>query len=289
MTKAEKMEERAKDAVSRLLTRQLILPKIYFEPKWPNNAPQVDVLAIDRSGTGDVHAVEIKRFAKDAPRAIAQVSTYPAHFRWIAVFGDPSDPALQAKFVKLLDNPSGRGRIGVIQVIRSEDDRLQANIVVRPERFPTDVSLRKDFADFLQSTVPDITHSDYDRDADSKNPILAEGEIADRLDQVEQLLGEGFTEAAFLLAWRSIEAAMRLLIKKEGLGSDDEPMPSLIRLLFAFNLITQADESLLRSSLTVRNVIVHGYRTPIGAEHPVIPLVLLGRRLLEAKKVHPQP
>jgi hypothetical protein len=53
------LEGRGKNAVAQLFSKKLIVPKIYFDARWPNRMTHVDVLAVDRSGAGDVHVVEI--------------------------------------------------------------------------------------------------------------------------------------------------------------------------------------------------------------------------------------
>src|ERR1700687_1182099 len=56
----EQQEARAKNAVADFLFRQLIVPKVFFDAPWPNRSSRVDVLAVDRSGTGEIHVVEVK-------------------------------------------------------------------------------------------------------------------------------------------------------------------------------------------------------------------------------------
>jgi hypothetical protein len=51
-------EGRAINAVAELLRRKLSVPNIYLEPS--TSLITADVLAVDRGGAGDLHAVEIK-------------------------------------------------------------------------------------------------------------------------------------------------------------------------------------------------------------------------------------
>ncbi len=51
-------EGRAINAVAELLRRTLSVPNIYLEP--PASLISADILAVDRGGAGDLHAVEIK-------------------------------------------------------------------------------------------------------------------------------------------------------------------------------------------------------------------------------------
>src|ERR1700723_1836751 len=59
---SEQEQGRAKNAVADLLSRQLIVPKVFFDAHWPSRKSRVDVLAVDRSGSGEVHVVEVKRW-----------------------------------------------------------------------------------------------------------------------------------------------------------------------------------------------------------------------------------
>ena len=49
---------RAVNAVAEMLEKRLAVPKIYLEPS--RHYIAADVLAVDRAGSGDVHAVQIK-------------------------------------------------------------------------------------------------------------------------------------------------------------------------------------------------------------------------------------
>src|SRR5277367_627943 len=59
MTQAQVRQElgRAKNALQDFLIRKLVVPKVYLDAEW--SGTQVDVLAIDRAGVGDVHAVRM--------------------------------------------------------------------------------------------------------------------------------------------------------------------------------------------------------------------------------------
>ncbi len=75
-----------------MLERRLAVPKIYLEP--PSSIISADVLAVDRAGVGDLHAVEIKSSSvatiitiKDRGEEppIAELSITPERFRVDAV------------------------------------------------------------------------------------------------------------------------------------------------------------------------------------------------------------
>jgi len=134
-------ESRAKNAVAEFLFRQLIVPKVFVDAPWPKEHSRVDVLAVDRSGAGEVHVVEIKVGAQSLAAAgavLADLMKIPAHFKYLAIFENnnyvPDESSLYA-----LD---GMGRIGIIQVMEDDAGDLAAELRVRPERFRFDVSFK---------------------------------------------------------------------------------------------------------------------------------------------------
>ena len=134
-------EARTKNAVADFLFRQLIVPKVFVDAHWPNGHSRVDVLAVDRSGAGEVHVVEVKLGTQALTVAAGVVSSLmqiPAHFRYLAMFENnnylPDESSLYAH--------DGMGRIGVIQVDEDDAGDLAAEIRVRPERFRFDASFK---------------------------------------------------------------------------------------------------------------------------------------------------
>lgn len=135
-------EARAKTAVANFLFRHLIVPKVFFDASWPDRTHRVDVMAVDRSGSGEIHAVEVKvgtSALRDIESAIVKLRRVPAHFKYLAVFEaknyQVNDRALYA--------PDGMGRVGVIQVREDSAGNLSAEFQVRPERFRLDSSIFK--------------------------------------------------------------------------------------------------------------------------------------------------
>jgi hypothetical protein len=93
-------------------------------------------MAVDRSGTGEVHVVEVKfGTAALAPpnleKVIAILMRVPAHFKYLALFENQNyRPA-----GRILYAPDGMGRIGVILVKENVVGDLFCEFYVRPERF----------------------------------------------------------------------------------------------------------------------------------------------------------
>jgi|WetSurMetagenome_2_1015567.scaffolds.fasta_scaffold07903_6 hypothetical protein len=159
--KAERLHERALEPISQCLIRDLIVPNVYWEVPWPADGKRVDLLLIDRAGSGPVHVVEIKVHAADAVQSIPQVQRIPAHYRWIAFFAE----TLDAKTCRQLANreilfpvKNTPGCVGVIEVVRMSDDTLGANILVRAEMFVQ--ALDKDVAAFKKHNKPTIRFDD---------------------------------------------------------------------------------------------------------------------------------
>jgi len=132
---------RAMNAVADFLSAQLIVPKVFFDAHWPNRKDRVDVLAVDRSGTGEVHAVEVKRGRDlNAADAVARLMQIPAHFRYLALFDNPKNLRPRSD---MLYSHDGIGRIGIIEVREDPDGNFTPRIPIRPERFKLDSSVYK--------------------------------------------------------------------------------------------------------------------------------------------------
>jgi hypothetical protein len=152
----EQQMGRAKNAVADFLSRQLIVPKVFFDAHWPSRKSRVDVLAVDRSGSGEVHAVEVmhgKDLKSEFQDVIARLAQIPAHFRYLALFDNPKNVRPRAD---LLYSRDGIGRIGIIEVIEDPSGNLSARIAVRPERFKLDSSVYKRVDDFTARYPPNF-------------------------------------------------------------------------------------------------------------------------------------
>jgi hypothetical protein len=137
----EQQQGRAKNAIADLLARQLIVPKVFFDAHWPNRRSRVDVLAVDRSGSGEVHVAEVRR-GRDlrAADVIERVMQIPAHFKYLALFDNPKNLRPRSD---ILYSSDGIGRIGIIEVREDPLGNLDARISVQPERFKLDSSVYK--------------------------------------------------------------------------------------------------------------------------------------------------
>jgi hypothetical protein len=153
-------EGRAVNAVAELLRKTLSVPNIYLEPHAPKLA--VDVLAVDRAGSGDLHGVEIKvqddlrvkspsslkalnqqikgrrlHLKRNIAGIRRQLMSLPAHYKYLAVSQSDCDLVLR-EMGPILYSADGIGRIGIISITDQREGLPSAEIVVTPERFRVD-------------------------------------------------------------------------------------------------------------------------------------------------------
>jgi hypothetical protein len=153
-------EGRAINAVAELLRRNLSVPNIYLEP--PSALTSADVLAVDRGGAGDLHAVEIKlegglRFSKTHHGLHRQLMSMPAHFRYLAIPAERYDRDFGELGHLGLFPEDGIGRLGVIAIREKGDAPPTAEMVITPERFRVDpMKLKTIETRLLAKSRPDI-------------------------------------------------------------------------------------------------------------------------------------
>jgi hypothetical protein len=138
---------RAKNAVQDYLAFKLLFPKVYLDAEF--NGKKVDVLAIDREGTGDVHAVYIVYQGTDVDNAletvVANIITPPPpakilpHFIYAAVVNNgpgASRVVLSEQIIQRSFAEDGVGRVGILYVDLCEyDPKFQVRVLLKAERF----------------------------------------------------------------------------------------------------------------------------------------------------------
>lgn len=162
-------EGRAINAVAELLRRTLSVPNIYLEP--PAALIAADVLAVDRAGAGDLHAVQIKlseapiaailnplsarqEMVKSAHRKLMSMA---AHFRYLAIPAESFD-VVRSELSQLgLYAEDGIGRLGMITITEKGADSPVAEVVLAPERFRVEpAKLKAIETRLLAKSRPDI-------------------------------------------------------------------------------------------------------------------------------------
>ncbi len=155
---------RAVNAVAEILHKKLLVPNIYLEPD--SYALAADVLAVDRAGAGDLHAVRIKLESeivrKPAPKNLdpkrwpawrwmqlnakmmmrkihGELMRMPAHYRYLGIPRDIWDVLKEQPEMRFY-SPDGIGRIGIISITDHGEEPPSAEIVIAPERFRVDAT-----------------------------------------------------------------------------------------------------------------------------------------------------
>lgn len=142
---------RAKNAVLSFLEQRLSIPKIYIDANW--DGQHIDVLAINRDGVGDVHAVLLfaHRYLQGnglddshewemERNLLDRFTIIPAHFKYVGVVDIESDRKnsrfnLVEKISEKSFAPDGLGRVGFLKIDVPANGEPQTRIEVKPERF----------------------------------------------------------------------------------------------------------------------------------------------------------
>ena len=182
---SRQMEGRAINAVAELLRRKLSVPNIYLEPL--PSLISADVLAVDRGGAGDLHAVEIKlerelnpfegqrrkpsstkelnelhrvwyaKYSEKLKVIHRQVMSMPVYFRYLAILAESFDLALGELGRLGLFPADGIGRLGVIVIVEKGEGPPAAEMDIAPERFRVDpAKLKAIETKLLAKSRPDI-------------------------------------------------------------------------------------------------------------------------------------
>ena len=145
----ERQLGRAKNAALSFLEQRLSVPKIYIDADWGGHP--VDVLAINRDGVGDVHAIllftreyfsdgglNMLGQAESVVTLIDRFASIPAQYKYIAAV----DLDQQNAPFRLSDAVSektfaqdGIGRIGFLTIEVPIDGDPQTKVEIKPERF----------------------------------------------------------------------------------------------------------------------------------------------------------
>ena len=157
MSGSTQLQSRGIEPVARCLIHHLMVPDVYFEVRLPGRRERADLLLIDMAGAGDVHVVKVRYGLDRAMAAIGSLMRFPAHYRWIACYADriPAQARGRLRRGGGLYPSAGAGRVGVIEIDRSEQDDLTAAVLVKAERFlsPIDRDLIRAVA---EEREPDI-------------------------------------------------------------------------------------------------------------------------------------
>jgi len=141
---------------------------------------------------------------------------------------------------------------------------VKAAGTVEPERW-------RDLAQAIQQepgwrfeiVVPDPAQQTQEKNRTSS---LSDAEVRERLAAADHLAVAGTLDAALLVAWSALEAALRLMGEKYAVELPDDRPGTLITRLYMDGLLDRADYDLLTEALNQRNAVAHGYRRSVLPE-----------------------
>lgn len=174
---------RAVNAVAELLRDKLHVPNIYIAPR--PSIIAADVLAVDRGGAGDLHAVLIRtgkdfgtrpskkptsnreyqqeinawyaNIRKQVKQIHTQLMSLPAHYRYWAIPSSGKELLFGELAPLGLFSPDGIGRVGLIAITDKGELPPVAEIIITPERFRVDgAKLHNIETKLLDKVRPDI-------------------------------------------------------------------------------------------------------------------------------------
>lgn len=160
---------RAKNATLAFFEHKLYIPKIYLDADW--NGHRLDVLAIDRDGSGEIHAVLLFAYRYfpsgglddgyewEAERELLdRFSNIEANFKYIGVV-DTGGFQKVSRF-NLVDSISdksfsndGVGRVGFLKIDVLDAEEPHVQMEIKPERFRAKIAKLAD--EFVQGHEAD--------------------------------------------------------------------------------------------------------------------------------------
>lgn len=96
---------------------------------------------------------------------------------------------------------------------------------------------------------------------------LGQTEIVARIRAVRQLMKAHQDEAAILLAWSTVEAALRLVAAQQDITLESEQPASVIKKLYSLGLLSHEEYEMLQQGLRAGTIIGHGFRLPEPEPH----------------------
>lgn len=96
---------------------------------------------------------------------------------------------------------------------------------------------------------------------------LGQTELVARIRLVRQLVKAHQDEAAILLAWSTVEAALRLVAAQQDIALESEQPASVIKKLYSLGILNQKDYVTLQQGLRACTIIGHGFHLPEPEPH----------------------
>lgn len=114
---------------------------------------------------------------------------------------------------------------------------------------------------------------------------FARNDILRGIEAAEKLVASGFSEAALLLAWSTLEATVRLLTEEEGLVLEHLNPLSVLTQATSNGVISRGDYNFLTKVMKCRNALADGFKAIDFDPVLVTELVGLTKRLLQSISV----
>jgi REase_AHJR-like protein len=105
------------------------------------------------------------------------------------------------------------------------------------------------------------------------------------IEEAERLFESGFSEAALLLAWSTLEATLRVLAEEEGLSLDRLTPTNILKQVVIHGVISRNDYSFLMNVMKYRNALAHGFKTTEFDSALIRDLIITTKRLLKSTTV----
>jgi hypothetical protein len=105
------------------------------------------------------------------------------------------------------------------------------------------------------------------------------------IEEAERLFESGFSEAALLLAWSTLEATLRVLAEEEGLSLDRLTPTNILKQAVIHGVISRNDYSFLMNVMKYRNALAHGFKTTEFDSALIRDLIITTKRLLKSTTV----
>lgn len=110
--------------------------------------------------------------------------------------------------------------------------------------------------------------------------LLEPDDITYRLQEIRTLVANEYGEAAFLLTWSVVEAALRHTAQAYKIDLLQDTSPYLLKSLFTYGLLTQGQYQTLQKGLQTRNLLAHGYKTRQSFVQLLNDLLLITEQLI---------
>ena len=108
--------------------------------------------------------------------------------------------------------------------------------------------------------------------------------ILQRIEEAENTLAAGFSQAAFLLAWSACEASLRDLVAEEDISDSQITRPDYVLKQAVFQgLLSHDDYDSLTTMRKYRNAIVHGFSVDDFGNELTTGLINVAKRIMAAK------